>query len=462
MKRSTVKPSVARLGHARPATRTALLAAGLAASLLAVAGCSSSGGAPTSQGSATADSGGKPVALTLQTWGSVQSIQTMWDTYKAANASATSGQSLNVVSAGSGDADSVSKFRLELSSGSNIPDIMELNYDEVPEFVDSGVLADVSGAVKPYLSGLTTAAQALTSFDGHTVSVPIQVNEKLWFYRSDLFAQAGINPADVKTQADFVAAGKKLQAVQPKSYVWNLPPAPAPYQWGMIVSGNGASYSTQSPCAITVGTDKGTAQAFQAIKDLRSSGVVSTSIGDFTPEWQSALADGTLASTLSASWLPTFIEQYAPDLKGKWAVAQWPQIGGAVGGSEAGGAVFVIPNASPHKAEALDFLTKTLMTASGASGYMQKNTAYIPNVTSLLQSPTVQDNSYFGPSLIKAYLAASSTYKLFPYDPSNSAETTVLSNQLANYLNSPDGSPASALQSAQSQLAAQIGCPFSK
>ncbi|WP_377267596.1 extracellular solute-binding protein [Peterkaempfera sp. SMS 1(5)a] len=437
---------------ARRVPRAAFVALSAAATLLASTACSSSG--------STGAQGGGSAALTLQTWGSVQSLQTMWGTYQAANASTTAGQSLSVVSGGGSDTDSVSKFRLELSSGKNIPDIMELNYGEVPEFVNSGALADISAAVAPDLGNVTSAAQALTKFDGKTVAVPIQVNEKLWFYRSDLFAKAGIDPASVKTQADFEAAGKKLQAVAPKSFIWNLPANPAPYQWGMIVSGNGASYSTQSPCAITVGSDQGTAQAFQAVKDLRGSGVVSTSIGDFTPQWQSALADGTLASTLSASWLPTFIQQYAPDLKGRWAVAQWPEIGGATGGSEAGGAVFVIPAASKHKAQALDFLTKTLMTASGASAYMQKNPTYIPNVTSLLQSPEVQNNSYFGPSLIKAYLAASSTYKVFPYDPSNTAETTALGSQLANYLNSSDSSPSSFLQTAQNQLAAQIRCPY--
>jgi len=48
----------------------------------------------------------------------------MWATYQAANPSTTTGQSLNVSSAGSSDGDPVGKFRLELSSGNNIPDIM--------------------------------------------------------------------------------------------------------------------------------------------------------------------------------------------------------------------------------------------------------------------------------------------------------------------------------------------------
>jgi ABC-type glycerol-3-phosphate transport system substrate-binding protein len=204
------------------------------------------------------------------------------------------------------------------------------------------------------------------------------------------------------------------------------------------------------------------ADAYQAMKDLRDSGVVASSIDDFTPQWQSGLADGTVASTLGASWLPAFLEQYAPDLKGKWAVTTWPEIGGAVGGSEAGGAIFVIPDASKHKTEALDFLTKTLMTQKGAASYMKNNPSYIPNVTALLEDPSVQNNAYFGPSLIKTYLEASKNYKIFSYDPAANKETTELSAQLANYLSSSDKSPSSYLQTAQSQLTSQVGCPYTK
>jgi multiple sugar transport system substrate-binding protein len=323
------------------------------------------------------------------------------------------------------------------------------------------VLADLTGQIKPYLDNVTKAAQSLSEYKGKSIAVPIQVNEKLWFYRTDLFAKAGIDPTKVATQADFIAAGKQLQTVAPSSYVWNIGPNPQQYQWGMIVSGNGAAYSTKSPtCAVTVGTDKGVADAFQAMKDLRSSGVVASKVDDFTPQWQSGLADGTIASTLGASWLPTFLEQYAPDLKGKWGVTNWPEIGGAVGGSEAGGAIFVITNASKHKTAAANFLTKTLMTSSGASEYLKANPSYIPNVTALLEDPAVQNNAYFGPSLIKTYLDASNSYKIFPYDPAANKETTVLSAQLANYLSSTDESPASYLKTAQDQLTSQIGCPY--
>jgi len=418
--------------------------------------------APSTPAPATTSSSTPPAAsgpIVLQAWGDVTGQQTMWEQYVATFPDKAKGQTFQAVSAGANDADAVAKLRLQLSSGQDIPDIVQLNYSAVAEFAQAGVLADLGSLTTSYAANVTQAAQTLMKYNGTVVALPFEVKEKLWFYRSDLFQAAGIDPTQVKTQQQFIDAGKQLQAKSPKSYIWNLGPNPQQYQWAMIVSGNGAQYSTQSPCAITVGTDPGLAAAFQAVKDLRKSGVVAN-IDDFTPEWQTALADGTVASTLSASWLPQFLQQYAPDLSGKWAVTTWPEIGGAQGGSESGGSVFVIPKASKHAQAAVDFLASMLMTKDGAATYVKANPSYIPNVVDLLSDPSVRNNAYFGTSLIDAFLAASQNYKIFPFDPASIAETTVLSDQLAKYLASADASPATYLKAAQTQLESQIGCPW--
>ncbi|MGH1524203.1 ABC transporter substrate-binding protein [Leifsonia sp. L25] len=426
-------------------TVTALASVGLVA-------CSGSGGSEDASG-----------PITLQTWGDVKNAQNQFAAYKAAFPADAKGQSLKVESAGANDSDAVAKLRLQLSSGKNIPDIVELNYSELPEFAESGVLADLTELAKPYVGNVTDSAKTLMKYNGKVLAFPYEVKEKLWFYRTDMFQKAGIDVASVKTQDDFIAAGKKLQAAFPSSFIWNVAPNPQQYQWGMIVSGNGAKYSTKSPkCGIAVGTDKGTAEAFTALKALRSSGVVDTTHDDFTPEWQAGLANGSIASSLGASWLPVFLQQYAPDLAGKWGVTTWPEIGGAKGGSEAGGSLFVITDASKHKQAAAKFLGSTLMTSKGTAEFMKTQTGYIPNVTDLLNDPKVQNNAYFGPSLIKAFVDSSKTYKLFAFDPAANKETMVLSAQLANYLSSSDASPEAALATAQQQLASQVGCPYGK
>ena len=65
-----------------------------------------------------------------------------------------------------------------------------------------------------------------------------------------------------------------------------------------------------------------------------------------------------LYAVTDRSWLhgETLYEQVEKALKGKWACAQWPEIGGSTGGSDAGGSVFVIPSFSEHKEEAKELL----------------------------------------------------------------------------------------------------------
>ncbi|GAA3215264.1 ABC transporter substrate-binding protein [Dactylosporangium siamense] len=413
----------------------------------------------TACGSDDEGAGGGNVELTLQVWGDTKYAEDQFKVYQEQYPDQSKGQTMKVLSAGKTDTDSINKFRLELSSGKDIPDILQLNYSWVPEFAEAGVLSDVKTLADPFLPNVSQAAQRLMQYDGKYVAFPYEVKSKLWYYRKDLFQQAGIDITQVKTQADFVAAGQKLKAKFPKSNVWNLGTNPATYDWQMIAAGNGAKYATKSPCAFVVGTDPGTAQAFKAIKDLRNSGVVETKIDDWTPEWQTALADGTIASTLNASWFPAFLTQYAPDLKGKWGVTTWPEIGGAVGGSESAGSVFVIPAKSKHKKEAAEFLGRTLMDAKGTKAFA-KIGGYVPNVIALQDDPELTNHPYFGTELSTAFKAADKDYKVFAFDPAANKEQVALSNAMTKYLTSNDAEPTTYLKAAQDELTAQVGCPF--
>jgi ABC-type glycerol-3-phosphate transport system substrate-binding protein len=315
--------------------------------------------------------------------------------------------------------------------------------------------------VEPYLGNIGEGAKNLMQYNGVYYAVPYEIKSKLWFYRSDMFADAGIDVSQVKTQAEFLEAGAKLQEKYPSSYLWNIGPATDQYNLGMIVSGNGARYSTEEPCEIVVGSDPGVKQAFEAMYELRHNPAINDEINDWTPEWQAAFADGTLAGTLQASWTPTFIMEYAPELAGKWAVTTWPVIGGADGGSEAAGSIYVIPEASPNKEAAAKFLTGLFMDPKGAQPYTEaREGGFLPAVTAVLESDFMKNNAYFGPSLSEAFAASLQNYNVFPFDPAAGTETQVVVDQLVAYLNGSDPDPTSFLQTAQDELAAQVGCPY--
>jgi multiple sugar transport system substrate-binding protein len=88
--------------------------------------------------------------------------------------------------------------------------------------------------------------------------------------------------------------------------------------------------------------------------ELLSSGNLSP-IDTYTPDWNTALGNGTIACWTSGSWGPSLIESAAPDLAGDWEVSlmpQWP--GGAVNGNY-GGSTIAIPAKGAHPVEAEAF-----------------------------------------------------------------------------------------------------------
>jgi ABC-type glycerol-3-phosphate transport system substrate-binding protein len=359
---------------------------------------------------------------------------------------------------GSSDEETMAKLRLVLASGGELPDILYLNYREVPELAP--MLADLTGPLSDIWSDVDPGAQKVATFDGRVVGVPYSVNYQTWFYRKDLFAKAGIDPAAVRTQADFIAAGKQLLAKLPGHYIWNLGSSPQSYAYGLIMSGNGAKFldKAEPGCSFVVATDPGVRKAFQALKDLQDAGVLAP-VSDFTPEWEQAIANGTVSSMLSASWLSIFIPQYAPDQKGLWGVAPWPEIGGAVGGTDDGGSLFLVPDKAPHRDAAIAFLKAAYLTKETNLARYQA-TGLRPVLLSAAADPVyTAGNDYFGPALPAFLSAAGATVKVFPFDPEAIRETAAVLQGLITYLttNTPLDK---VLADTQAEMTSTIGCPY--
>jgi ABC-type glycerol-3-phosphate transport system substrate-binding protein len=398
--------------------------------------------------------------ISFQVWGTPTVAEKLFQDYQQTFPKDAEGTTLQMVNGGANDGDSVSKFRLELAANSGIPDLVLLNRTEVPEFAQAGELTNLMPYIKKYLPGMTTAALRLMTYNGTYVGVPYNINEKLWFYRKDLFAQAGIDPTKIHTMQQFIAAGQRLHSKFPNSYIWNLASTPQAYILGELMSGNGSQIFDQKTGKFVVSTDPGIRAAFTTLAQLRASGVVDTQFDDFSPQWQSGLADGTVASVPIGSWMAEFLPMYAPKLANKWGVTTWPSLGGDPngGGSEAGGPVFVVPKGATNKAAAMQFVIDMFMTKTGS--LLTYKTGAVPNVSAAQNSSAVLHDPYFGSSFIKAYEAASAHYTVLNYDPSALKEITILNNALDSFLASGSSDPTTYLQTAQQELTSQIGNPY--
>jgi ABC-type glycerol-3-phosphate transport system substrate-binding protein len=425
-----------------------------------------------------------PVTLNAWTWGTPIEVQSALKTLQSVYPSDFNNVSLNV-SVQSGDFQVADAFRLALSSHKNLPDIMQLNYTQVPEFAQAGVLRDLSDVINPIKNDLYAGALQIAQYDGKYVAFPYQIKSKLFFYRGDRFAQAGISMSDMATLDGFFNAGQKFHAKFPKSYIINFGPQPAQYWMGEILSAYPTARMADSSGNYQLTSNKAFTDMFAFFKRIHDSGIA-WPVDDFTTDWPAGFKNGIIGGDLVASWmsLPQFLASYATTAQvGKWNVGPWPALAPMANqkyGAEAGGAVWVIPQGAKNMDVAVNFLTKWHIDPKGAIAIFQSRgttpkvksvTAEVLGLIAHAKKPaSMSQNDWLllpqnfyartnGMPYLAVELASYDWLRVFPYDPQATKEFTIL-QQAMNSLLTGKVSVAQALAQAQSDMQSQIGNPY--
>ena len=266
---------------------------------------------------------GEPITMRMMIWGNADDYTPSNEALLKQFPEMDAKVDFSIELGGSGDADVAEKFRLMLASGEELPDLIRLNYTQFPEFADAGVLYDLSDAIAPYVDDIIPAAQQLMTWNGGTYAVPHEVKPKVWFYRSDMFGEAGINPDEVKTVDDFIAAAEKFHEKFPDSYIENYATPLNNYDLTMMLCATGGSFCDEEGnyhCA----TDEGVRKAFENLKKLHDSDAFAPVV-EWDADWQADFANDTLASQLIGGWMKDHLINWTPENAGKWAMATWPE-----------------------------------------------------------------------------------------------------------------------------------------
>lgn len=372
--------------------------------------------------------GNEKTKLVGMCWGSTETYTQLSDAILEQNPELGEKYEVEWVLGGEGDGDVAEKIRLALSANEYIADFAVLNYTQVPEFAEAGVLMDIAAAIEPYESELTEAALNLTKYKENTIAVPFEVKSKVWYYRQDIFEECGVDVDAIKNTDDFIAAGKKIQEKYPDSYMWNLGQTAAAYAYYMTLSGNGASFCDEEG-NYNISQDEGVRAMLQDYKKMIDSGII-MDVSDWTTDWEAALADGSLVSQLGAGWLgqDSFLPTYAAGQEGKWSCTTWPEIGGTVAGSDAGGSVMVVPSFAEHPENAAEFISYMCLSEQGSVSCYDI-TACLPINKKAQENEVLKakvENGFFGMSIIEAQLEALKDLKIFNYTPKAAAEQDIV------------------------------------
>lgn len=280
-----------------------------------------------------------------------------------------------------------------LAAGTGAPDVAMIPIGEIGKFVFTGGLEDLLR--EPYEAGKYKAQfvdykwRQATTPDGRLVALPWDIGPATFFYRRDLFDEAGL-PSEpeqvtqlVKDWRGFVEVCERL--TDPAKQRWAIDSALAVVStrfvecnffdkdWNLVIEGEIAN------------------RLLDVAKELRSKGCDSQGAGG---EWQIMLQRGTFAMFWSGCWaggfLKTFLKPADYDWSGLWGVFEVPENPGA----NFGGSFLTIPEQSQNKLAAWTFVEYALATAE-AQNKMFKAVDYMPAYKPAFEDPLYHEGDPF-------------------------------------------------------------------
>ncbi|MFF1676901.1 extracellular solute-binding protein [Streptomyces sp. NPDC058256] len=266
-------------------------------------------------------------------------------------------------------------------ASSDAPDVIETGNTQVAQFAQSGGLLDLSDKVdelggKDWLKGLAEPG----AYEGKQYGIPYYAANRVVIYRTDLFKEAGIDAAAIKTRDQWIAATEKLnsggtQGIYLPGQNW--------YTLAGFVWDEGGDLATESG-----GKWKGSLDTPEAIrgmefyKQLQALGKGPKDADEANPPQADVMAKGKVAQVVSSPGGATTVIENNPELKGKLGFFPIPgKTADTPGAVFTGGSDLVIPTASGKQDAAYTFIKEL------AGDTWQKKLAvamsYVPNKTTL-------------------------------------------------------------------------------
>ena len=257
---------------------------------------------------------------------------------------------------GGGNAEYV-KLADAVKSGTGIPDVAEMEYDEIPSFEITNSVANLV----PY--GINSSKSDYPTWVWNDVStnagadvwaVPDDTGPLADLYNSVEFAKYHLTPPT--TWAQFATDAIALHKANPNAYITNF--SATDLQWVLSLMAQDGAYPFTYTGGSSVGIDfTGPKQmAFAAYWDKLEAAHAVNGTSDVSVTSFTDMDNGTDALWLSSGWGPSYMQADLKATLGDWRSANLPQwTAGANVGANWGGSCFPVMAASKVKAAAATF-----------------------------------------------------------------------------------------------------------
>ncbi len=277
---------------------------------------------------------------------------------------------------------------LTASKAGNAPDLFQAEYQALPTYISNNAVADISKEAGGLKDKFSAGVWSLVTLGSDKVyAIPQDSGPMMYYYRADLFAKYGLKVPT--TWDEFAQDAATLHKKNPKVYLANFSAQDPGWFVGLAQQAGASWWGTSGDTWKVSVTDAATTKVAQFWGNLVKQGVIDGQ-PSYTPKWNKALDDGTLASWPSAVWGPGVLSANAPSTKGKWKIAPLPQwaAGENKTGSWGGSSTAVSQN-SKHKEAAAEFAA-WLNTDPSATTDLVKISQIYPAATEAQSGPALQ------------------------------------------------------------------------
>lgn len=419
-----------------------------AVALALLSGCTMGGGAAAP---VTLDPAAKPTGeITVWSWDvAATALTRLGAEFEKANP----GTTINVVDVGYDNA--YDKLSVGFQAGSGLPDLVTIETDRAPGYINefpTGLadLTPVLGEKQSDFDPFKWSAQS--DKDGALKVAPWDSGTVGLFYRSDYFKDAGIDPTEIATWDDLVAAGETIKE-QTGHTLMSLDVATGGgfqmllQQQGQGLFNDAGEITVNSPEAV---------EALTLLQTINEKGLLKNVTG-----WDGRVTsakDGDSAVTPEAVWWIGTLLGDAPELSGSYGVTELPAFAAdGVRTSNSGGSGLAIPTQAKNPNLAAAFLDYTLADTDNQAS-MMVNEGLFPSYLPALETEFFSEpQEYFGGQ--KVYeLFAEQTANIPPitFTTDNAEASDIVANAVvAAVLNGAD--PATVLNDAAEQIATATG-----
>ncbi|MFI7444820.1 ABC transporter substrate-binding protein [Nonomuraea indica] len=340
------------MGH-----KSAGIAGVLAAVSLFAAACG--GGEQAQQ---QAGQAGKPVQVTF--WGWAKGTQEVVDAFNKTHKDVQ----ITYEEIPSGNAGGYAKFSNAVKAG-NAPDVMSVEYPQLPDFVNQGALQDLSPEVADVKSAYPASVFSLVELGGKAWALPMDAAPQVFFYRKDLFDKHAIEVP--KTWDDFRKAAEKVKKADGEARIATFFPDDPSVLAALSWQAGGRWFGTEGDAWKVTINDAPTKKVADYWQSLVKDDLVKVQ-PSFSQEWNAAFEDDTLWGYVGANWGAGVMKGNHAGQAGKWAIAPVPHWGTPASGM-LGGTTFGVSKGSKNTKAAVEVIkwltgSKEAWTARLSSG----------------------------------------------------------------------------------------------